>query len=86
MENLDLRSRLLVEYSQLLFQNDQLWEIGADYLICSNLKNCNEMLERIISQFNWYGNVSIAEKILIICEKYELWNAHEDILRTITMK
>uniref|UniRef100_A0A914L1J7 Nuclear pore complex protein Nup85 n=1 Tax=Meloidogyne incognita TaxID=6306 RepID=A0A914L1J7_MELIC len=85
-ENLDLRSRLLVEYCQLLFQNDQLWEIGADYLIASNLKNCNEMLEKIIGQFNWFGNVSIAEKILIICEKYELWNAREDILKAITMK
>ncbi|KAL7076009.1 hypothetical protein ACQ4LE_004267 [Meloidogyne hapla] len=86
MENLDLRSRLLVEYSQLLFQNDQLWEIGADYLISSNLKNCNEILEKIIGQFNWFGNVSIAERILVICEKYELWNAREDILKAITMK
>uniref|UniRef100_A0A183C9H9 Nuclear pore complex protein Nup85 n=1 Tax=Globodera pallida TaxID=36090 RepID=A0A183C9H9_GLOPA len=35
--DLDLRARLLVEYVQLLFQDDQLWEIASDYLVANGL-------------------------------------------------
>ncbi|KAL3077243.1 hypothetical protein niasHS_013232 [Heterodera schachtii] len=82
----DLRARLLVEYAQLLFQDDQLWEIAPEYLIASGLDSVGQrILDQLVSQFNWRGNTSVAQRLLTICDRYELGTAREDILRSLVL-
>jgi len=83
---LNLRSRLLIEYGQLLFADAQLWEIGSEYLLASGIQNAQKMLDRIIGELDWRGNGTMAEKIIQIFERFELQNAKETILKEITMK
>lgn len=87
LSDLDLRSRLLVEYSQLLFRDDQLWEIAPDYLsVASELNDGGQILDRLVAKVNWRKDTSMAERLLTICDRFELKIAREDILRSLTLK
>uniref|UniRef100_A0A914HU42 Nuclear pore complex protein Nup85 n=1 Tax=Globodera rostochiensis TaxID=31243 RepID=A0A914HU42_GLORO len=84
--DLDLRARLLVEYVQLLFQDDQLWEIASDYLVANGLGSAGlRILDQLVGQFNWRSNTSVAQRLLTICDRYELKMAREDILRSVVL-
>lgn len=84
--DLNLRSRLLIEYGQLLFEDGQHWEIGADYLMASGVPNAGEMLDRLVAKLSWHDNTAMAERLVTVCDRFELCMAREDILRDVAMK
>lgn len=55
-------------------------------MVASGVGNTIKMLDRLITQLDWHGNTGKAERLLCICDRFELQMAKEDILRAITMK
>ena len=54
--------------------------------MASGVANAVEMLDRLIAQLDWHGNTGKAERLLTICDRFDLQMAREDILRAVTMK
>lgn len=63
-----------------------MWEIAADYLMNSGHEQAKEMLEDRIKNLDWEQNTQLAERIIALCDKYELFNAKNDLTRTICYK
>lgn len=78
----------MIVYSNWLFidGNKGMWEIAADYLMNSGHENAREMLEERTETFDWNENTQLAERILLLCDKYDLRNAKKDLTRAITLK
>uniref|UniRef100_A0A915CZS6 Nuclear pore complex protein Nup85 n=1 Tax=Ditylenchus dipsaci TaxID=166011 RepID=A0A915CZS6_9BILA len=66
-----LRTRILVEYASSLFSTKELWEIAADYLMASGAEEVVQMLEERVSELDWQGNTQLAERIILMCGKYD---------------
>lgn len=84
-EDLDLRSKILLEYASTLFTIPQLWEVAADYVMESGMENATELLDTHIASLP-VDSTKMANRLLHICKKYGLVRAHLDITKAMTIK
>uniref|UniRef100_A0A914CAX5 Nuclear pore complex protein Nup85 n=1 Tax=Acrobeloides nanus TaxID=290746 RepID=A0A914CAX5_9BILA len=84
-EDVDIRATLLLDYAKTLFTVPQLWEIAVGYVLESGLENAMELLDTQVAELP-IDNVKIANRLLHICQKYDLVRAHLDITKAMTLK
>jgi hypothetical protein len=84
-EDVDIRATLLLDYAKTLFTIPQLWDLAVGYVLESGLENAMELLDTQVAELP-IDNVKIANRLLHICQKYDLVRAHLDITKAMTLK